>query len=142
MEKEYHKGQVLTMAGLGLPLEELSEQPLEVFARKGAKLVLTVALEEEVAEFLQCRRYERRQGSRRGYRNGHRGRQVSCGAGEIDIAMPRVSDTKEVFRSQLLEAWQRRSKLLEETMPPLYIEGLSTRDFKRALGPLWGKRGV
>ena len=59
--------------------------------------------------------------SRRGYRNGHRERQVSCGAGEIEIAMPRVSDTKQGFHSQLLEAWQRRSKLLEETIPLYFL---------------------
>jgi len=105
MEKEYHKGQELTMPELGLSLEELAGQPLELFAREGAKLLLTVAMEEEVADFLGCRRYERNQGSRRGYRNGHRERQVNCGAGEIEVAMPRISDTKEVFRSQLLEAW-------------------------------------
>ena len=142
MKKGYHKGQRLTMAGLGLSLEELSGQPLEVFAREGAKLILAVALEEEVTDFLGSQRYERHRGSHRGYRNGHRERQVSCGAGEFEVAMPRVSDTKEVFHSQLLEAWQRRSKLLEETIPLLYIEGLSTRDFKRALKPLWGKSGL
>jgi putative transposase len=56
--------------------------------------------------------------------------------------VPRISDTEETFRSQLLGAWQRRSKLLEETIPLLYVEGLSTRDFKRALKPLWGKSGL
>jgi transposase-like protein len=56
--------------------------------------------------------------------------------------MPRISDTEEAFRSQLLGAWQRRSRLLEETIPLLYIEGLSTRDFKRALSPLWGQSGL
>ena len=142
MEKGYHKGQELTMSELGLSLEELSGQPLELFAREGARLLLTVALEEEVTGFLQCRRYQRNRGSRRGYRNGHRERQVSCGAGEIEVAVPRMSDTKDAFHSQLLEAWQRRSKLLEETIPLLYVEGLSTRDFKRALKPLWGKSGL
>jgi len=142
MKKGYHKGQELTMSELGLSLEELSGQPLELFAREGARLLLTVALEEEVTGFLQCRRYQRNRGSRRGYRNGHRERQVSCGAGEIEVAVPRMSDTKEAFHSQLLEAWQRRSKLLEETIPLLYVEGLSTRDFKRALKPLWGKSGL
>jgi len=142
MEKEYHKGQELTMANLGLSLEELNGQPLEMLAREGARLILSVAMEEEVADYLGCQRYERNQGCRRGYRNGHRARQVSCGAGEIEVAMPRVSDTKEAFHSQLLEVWQRRSRLLEETIPLLYIEGLSTRDFKRALSPLWGKSGL
>jgi transposase-like protein len=53
-----------------------------------------------------------------------------------------LSDTRESFYSQLLEAWQRRSKLLEETIPLLCIEGLSTRDFERVLKPLWGKNGL
>ncbi len=95
-----------------------------------------------MTDVLRRQPYERSQGDIRGYRNGHRERQVSCGAGEIEIAVPRVSDTGETFRSQLLEAWQRRSKLLEETIPLLYVEGLSTRDFKRALKPLWGKSGL
>ncbi len=142
MEKGYDKRQELTMAKLGLSLEELNGQPLELLAREGARLVLSVALEEEVTGFLQRQRYERHHGSRHGYRNGHRERQLSCGAGEIEIAMPRVSDTEQAFHSQLLEAWQRRSKLLEEMIPLLYVEGLSTRDFKRALKPLWGKSGL
>jgi transposase-like protein len=142
MEKGYHREQDLTMAELGLSLEELAGQPLELFAREGAKLLLTIAMEEEVTAVLMRRPYERSQGKVLGYRNGHRDRQVSCGAGVIEIPVPRVSDTEEAFRSQLLEAWQRRSKLLEETIPLLYIEGLSTRDFKRALKPLWGKSGL
>jgi putative transposase len=142
MEKRYHKGQELTISELGLSLEELAGQPLELFAREGAKLLLTVALEEEVTAALKRRPYERSQSKVCGYRNGHRERHISCGAGEIEIPVPRVSNTEETFRSQLLEAWQRRSKLLEETIPLLYVEGLSTRDFKRALKPLWGKSGL
>jgi len=142
MKKEYHKGQELTMSELGLSLEEFAGQPLELFAQEGARLLLTVALEEEVTDALKRRPYERSQGNIRGYRNGHRERQVNCGAGEIEVAVPRMSDTREAFHSQLLEAWQRRSKLLEETIPLLYVEGLSTRDFKRALKPLWGKSGL
>lgn len=142
MAKGYHKGQELTMVDLGLSLEELRGQPLELFAREGARIVLTIALEEEVTEFLERRRYERRCDNHRGYRNGHRERRVSCGAGEIEIATPRVSDTKETFRSRLLKAWQRRSQALEEVIPLLYVEGLSTRDFRRALTPLWGKSGL
>ena len=142
MKKGYHKEQQLTMSEIGLSLEELAGQPLELFAREGAKLLLMVGLEEEVHGFLKRRPYERRRDDFCGYRNGHRDRQVSCGAGEIEIAVPRVSDTRAAFHSQLLEAWQRRSKLLEETIPLLYVEGLSTRDFKRALKPLWGKSGL
>jgi len=65
--KGYHKGQELTTSDLGLRQEELSNQPLELFAREGARLVLAVALEEEIAGFLQRQKYERRHGNRRGY---------------------------------------------------------------------------
>jgi len=85
MDKGYHKKRELTMSELGLSLEELAGQPLELFAREGAKLLLTVALEEEVTDALNRRPYERSQGNSRGYRNGHRDRQISCGAGEIEI---------------------------------------------------------
>ena len=142
MKKGYHKGTDFTMSELGLSLEELAGQPLELFAREGAKLLLTVALEEEVTDTLMRWPYERNQGKVRGYRNGHRERQINCGSGIIKVSVPRVSDTEETFRSQLLEAWQRRSRLLEETIPLLYVEGLSTRDFKRALKPLWGESGL
>ena len=42
MEKGYHKGNRLTMAELGLSLGGLSNEPLDLFAREGAKLVLTI----------------------------------------------------------------------------------------------------
>jgi transposase-like protein len=132
----------LTTADLGLSLDGLRGQPLELFAREGARILLTVALEEEVTEVLGRCRYERSGGKAKGYRNGHRERQVNCAAGEVRVTVPRVADTLEPFRSGLLGAWQRRSQALEEMLPLLYLEGLSTRDFKRALRPLWGHSGL
>ena len=105
MEKGYHRGQELTMSELGLSLEELAGQPLEMLAREGARLLLTVALEEEVTDHLMRQPCERSQGKVLGYRNGHRERQVSCGAGNIEIPVPRLSDTEETLCSQLLKAW-------------------------------------
>jgi len=52
------------MSQLVLSLGELEGQPLGLVAREGAKLVLTVALEQEVTEFLQCQMMpEMKQGS-------------------------------------------------------------------------------
>ncbi len=58
MEKGHHKDQELTMSDLGLSLEELAGQPLEMFALEGARVLLTVALEEEVTAVLKRRPYE------------------------------------------------------------------------------------
>lgn len=139
MAKGYDEREGLTTEDLGLSLDDLRGEPLELLVREGARLLLSIALEEEITEFLGRRRYERIAG--RGYRNGHRERQVTCSAGELSIPVPRVADAPDTFRSSLLGAWQRRSRLVEEVLPLLYIEGLSTRDFRRALAPLWGKSG-
>lgn len=142
MEGRYHRSRDLTMEGVGLSLEELRGQPLELVAREGAQLLLRVAMEAEVTEFLGRLPYVRTGDGKRGYRNGHRERRVKCAAGEVTVQAPRVSDTVEPFHSGLLRAWERRSRVMEEVFPLLYLEGLSTRDFRRALRPLWGESGL
>jgi putative transposase len=42
----------------------------------------------------------------------------------------------------VIERWRRKSEYLEAVLPALYVEGLSTRDFKRALKPLLGESGL
>lgn len=142
MEEGYHSAHKLTMEEVGISLADLRGQPLELVAREGAQLLLSVAMEAEVTEFLGRLPYGRSGEVRRGYRNGRRERRVKCGAGEVTVQAPRVSDTVEPFRSSLLGAWQRRSRAMEEALPLLYVEGLSTRDFRRALRPLWGESGL
>jgi transposase-like protein len=126
---------------LGFEVEELQGQPLEFFAREGARMLLQVALEEEVSAFLGRGAYER-DGQPDGYRNGTRQRTVHCGSGEISVELPKVVGSSRPFRRQVLTAWQRRSEALVDVIPGLYVEGLSTRDFKRALQPLWGAAGL
>jgi len=132
----------LTSEELGFELEELFGQPLEFFAREGARVLLEVALEEEVSEFLERGRYERRADAPSGYRNGKKNRKVQCGSGEVEVRRPKVTGAEREFYSRLLQRWQRKSDALLEVIPLLYVEGLSTRDFKRALKPLWGKSGL
>jgi len=144
MRKSYRKPSVMTreeLAEHGIDLPGTEEDPIEALARMGAKLVLMSYLEAEVTEFLGAGPYERTPG-RRGSRNGTRTRGVSCGAGTVEIDYPKVRDTEQPFGSQVLEAWQRKSRTLASTLPSLYVEGLSTRDFKRALSPLWKGTGL
>lgn len=142
MKKSITKRKELSSKELGFELEELYNQPLEFFAREGARIMLETALNEEVTEFLGRRRYEHSDGNLHGYRNGDRPRQVQCGSGEIEIAKPKIVGADRGFRSNILARWQRKGDALLETLPLLYVEGLSTRDFKRALKPLMGKNGL
>jgi transposase-like protein len=141
MRRSYTNTEVLATADLGLSLEELRDWSLEEVARAGAKMVLEVALSEEVAEFLGRGRYERSE-SVRGYRNGKRKRNIQTGCGVAEVLMPKVTGAAEPFRSSVLPAFKRKSEKLTETMALLYAEGLSTRDFGRALSGLWGKTGL
>ena len=132
----------VSIADLGLTMEEVGGQPLDLIAREGARVILEIALNEEVAAFLNRRRYERSEAGAAGYRNGTRERTLQCGSGEVVIRKPKIVGAEEPFESKVIERWRRRSQYLEAVLPALYVEGLSTRDFKRALKPLMGESGL
>jgi len=142
MSRLYRRIEEMSTADLGLSLDDVRGRSLDEVARMGAKLVLEVALGEEVAEFLGRGRYDRAGADRPGYRNGKRKRRVQVGSGLVEVDAPKVTGALLPFASEVLPAWRRRGEELEETIVQLYAEGLSTRDFQRALGRLWGEAGL
>ena len=115
---------------------------LDEIAREGARRLLASALEAEVTEFLGRQRYERQDGSS-GYRNGYgKARQVTVGAGTVELRAPRVRATVEPFGSKVLRSYQRRSRAVQELIPELYVQGLATGDFEPALRGLLGERAA
>jgi len=112
---------------------------LDAIAREGARRLLVSAMEAEVTAFLGRQRYERQDGSP-GYRNGYgKSRRVTVGAGTVELRAPRVRETAEPFTSQVLPAYQRRSRAVQELIPELYVQGLATGDFEPALRGLLGE---
>jgi putative transposase len=142
MRKGYRTVEEMSTADLGLSLDEVKGRSLAEFARMGGKMLLEVAMREEVVECLGRCRYERGEGQTVGYRNGKRRRTVQMGAGPIEIEIPKVTGSLLPLRSQVLPAFKRRTAELEEVIAQLYAEGLSTRDFQRALGGFWGESGL
>jgi transposase-like protein len=121
--------------GFGADLDEL--------VLEGARRMLLAALEVEVASYIERHRGER---DERGHalvvRNGRaRPRKVTVGAGTMEVAAPRVDDRRagERFTSRILPPYMRRSPRVEETLPVLYLRGLSTGDFGPALKGLLGE---
>jgi len=119
---------------------------LDELAREGARRMLQVALELEVAEYV-----ERFRGARdeRGWaqvvRNGPaREREVTLGSGAMPVRAPRVNDRRvldgerQKFSSRILPPYVRRSPRVAEVLPLLYLHGLSSGDFRAALGALLG----
>jgi transposase-like protein len=118
---------------------------LDRIAREGARQMLVAVLEAEVTGFLGRQRYERSgtdgvDVGRAGYRNGYgKERRVTLGTGTVAVRAPRVRETEEGFSSQVLPAYQRRSKAVQELIPELYVQGLATGDFEPALRGLLGE---
>ncbi len=120
------------------------DDPIEALVRRGAKVMLHAALEQEVNQYLERARHQRSETEAefRGYRNGHsQERKISVGSGTIKVKTPRVSDvpqSQEQFESRIVKPYQRRSLSLQQVFPKLFIEGLATRDFEPALRCLMG----
>jgi putative transposase len=116
---------------------------LDALAREGARRMIAAAMEVEVAEYVARHRGERDgEGRALVVRNGRaRPRKVTLGAGTVEIQAPRVHDGRdgEKFRSRILPPYMRRSPKVAETLPILYLRGLSTGDFRPALVGLLGE---
>ena len=121
---------------------------LDELVREGARRMLAVALEEEVAAYVAAHAGEPDEhGHRLVRRNGHaRKRVLITGAGQVPVAAPRVDDrridpatgTKARFRSAILPPWCRKSPKVTEVLPLLYLHGMSSGDFAPALEEFFG----
>jgi transposase-like protein len=121
---------------------------LDELVCEGARRMLAVALEEEVAAYIAAHAGEvDERGHRLVRRNGHaRQRTVTTGAGPVPVAAPRVDDRRVDptsgervrFRSVILPPWCRKSPKVAEVLPLLYLHRLSTGDFVPALEAFLG----
>lgn len=127
--------------------EDIVGATLDELAREGARQMIAAALEVEVEQYLARHRDERDEsGHALVVRNGHaRPRPLTLGSGTVEMRAPRVNDKREVegerrrFRSRILPPYLRRSPKVSEVLPVLYLHGLSTGDFREALGSLLGE---
>ncbi|NQW72228.1 MAG: IS256 family transposase, partial [Actinobacteria bacterium] len=121
---------------------------LDEIVRDGARQMLTVALQAEVAAFIEAHAdLVDENGRRLVVRNGsHQAREVVTSAGAVAVRQPRVNDKRvdeatgerRRFASAILPAWARKSPQLAEVLPLLYLHGLSTSDFTPALEQFLG----
>lgn len=109
--------------------------------RTGARMMLQIAIEEELLGFLDRDHYERRT-TRKGLRSGYKPRTIKTGCGDIPIKMPQIRGADFPFHSKIIPPYLTRMKEIEETIPLLYMHGLSTRRVKKAVGKFLGKRGL
>jgi putative transposase len=134
---------------VGLPRRggTVEDDPLLAVLREGARQMLSLAIEVEVAAFLAVHadRVDAT-GRRRLVRHGHAPkRSIQTGIGPIEVRRPRVRDRgadgeseRIRFTSAVLPAYLRRTRNVEELLPWLYLKGISTGQFEEALTVLLG----
>jgi transposase-like protein len=115
--------------------------PLTELTRIGARMMLQAALEEEITAHLERDYYERTTRAK-GRRNGSKPRMVKIGIGDIGIRMPQVRAAAGPFHSLILPPRITQMDEIQEMIPLLYMNGLSTRKVKKAVGKLIGKKGL
>jgi transposase-like protein len=121
---------------------------IDEIVRDGARRMLAVALQAEVAAYIAAHADEVDEvGRRLVVRNGSAvSREVMTSAGAVAVTAPRVNDKRidpatgerARFSSAILPAWCRRSPKITEVLPLLYLHGLSTSDFGPALEQFLG----
>ena len=121
-------------------LKQESASLLDKAALAGAQEKIQDTLEAERDAFLEREWYVRTGRARlRGYRNGYaKPRPVHLAGGSVEVELPRVTRDGGDFRSGLLSPYQRTSPKVLETLPQLYLYGISTGDFEAALECLLG----
>ena len=124
--------------GLG---ELQQSSSLVELTRIGARMMLEVAVEEELTAFIGRDYYERRD-EQEGSRSGSKPRTIKIGCGDIEIGMPQVRDAGGPFHSEMLPPRVTRMEEVQDIIPLLYMNGLSSRKVKKSVAKLLGKKGL
>jgi len=116
--------------------------PLEDAVRGRLRTFIEEILEEELSIALRRGRYERTEDTGRGWRNGHRDRQVIGTFGAETVRVPRARLVGEdgrtaEWRSKALRRYQRLTKRAEALIAGAYLAGTNTRRVRRALAALF-----
>ena len=114
------------------------DDPIEDRLRANVRATIEAVFEEELAAFLGRLRYDRGDGVRKGYRHGHRDRQLTGTFGTETVRVPRARVADEAgkvreWRSRALPRYRRLTKKAEALITAVYLAGTNTRRVKRAL---------
>ena len=130
-------------SSLALLANEAGYDPIEDRLRQNIRVTIEALFEEELGAFIGRCRYGRGGAKKKGYRNGHRQRQVVGTFGTETVSVPRARVADEAgkiteLRSKALVRYQRLTKKAEALIASVYLAGTNTRRVKRALYGLFG----
>jgi putative transposase len=130
--------QITETVGFSLLAGEAGFDLIEERLRANVRATIEAVFEEELAGFLGRLRYGRRDRRAKGYRHGHRERQLTGTFGTETVRVPRArieDDAGQVseWRSKALPRYRRLTKKAEALIAAVYLAGTNTRRVKRAL---------
>jgi transposase-like protein len=116
---------------------------IETLLREGAQKMLKLAIEAEVAEYIERHAHLRdeEKGHRLVVRNGYMPeRHIQSPLGPIQVRQPRVEDRRAGCRytSNILPKYLKRTPSLDNLIPTLYLKGVSTNGMVEALAAILG----
>jgi putative transposase len=123
---------------LALLANEVGYDPIQDRLRQNIRASMEALFEEELAAVIGRCRYGRGGTAKKGYRNGHRERQLVGPLGTETLSVPRARIENEEgkiteWRSKALPRYQRLTKKAEALIASVYLAGANTRRVKRAL---------
>lgn len=132
---------------------EIKGLTIEELVLLGAVERVQAALVQERGDYLEARRhFKLEDGGQAIVGNGYgKHRRVKTPLGDIVVRSARANNKGEIrneageldkFVSKILPPYRRRSMSLEETLPLLYLHGLSTSDFIPALKKMLGEKAA
>ena len=119
------------------------EDPLTELLRTGARKLIEMAVQAELAEFLKGFSHFKTPEDKPGIiRNGyHPEREILTGIGAVSVRIPKVrsrTGSPVSFRSALVPPYVRKTRTMEAAIPWLYLKGISTGEMSEALSVLVG----
>ena len=130
--------QITESSAVSLLTNEAGYDPIEDRLRANVRATIEAMFEEELAGFLGRIRYGRGGERAKGYRHGHRDRQLTGTFGTETGRVPRARVEDEAgkvteWRSKALPRYRRLTKKAEALIASVYLAGTNTRRVKRAL---------
>lgn len=130
--------QITESSAVSLLTNEAGYDPIEDRLRANVRATIEAMFEEELAGFLGRIRYGRGGERAKGYRHGHRDRQLTGTFGTESVRVPRARVEDEdgkvtEWRSKALPRYRRLTKKAEALIASVYLAGTNTRRVKRAL---------
>lgn len=107
---------------------------LSVLIQKSVKKVIQEILEQEIQDYLGRGYFERKsESANRGHRNGYEPKAIKTAEGKMNLEVPQLRNTNELYRSSFLSQLSSKSPELERVITEMYVRGLSTRDIEDTL---------